>query len=52
MIRLVPALLLLLAACGESGLPEPRNDEVRVTGGGIGVDISGTAQIGVSGSYD
>ena len=53
MIRLAPAiLLLLLAACGESGLPEPRDDEVWVTGGGVAVDISGTAEIGVSGSYD
>lgn len=53
MIRLVPTVfLLLLLGCGESGLPERRNDEIRVTGTGVAVDISGTAEIGVSGSYD
>ena len=51
-LRLGLPLLLLLSACGEASLPERRNDEVRVTGGGIGIDISGSAEIGFSGSYD
>ena len=53
MIRLIPILALgLLAACGQRELPERRNDRVAVTNTGVGITVTGTAKIGVSGSYD
>ena len=40
--------LLLLAACGADGLPEPVTPGIEATEGGVLIDVSGTATIGVS----
>ena len=37
------AVLLFLMGCGVDGAPEPK--------GGAGIEVSGTAKIGVSGSF-
>jgi hypothetical protein len=51
MTRLLAVSLLLLAACGEEAPPVPKSPRVAATDGGIAINLSGEATIGVSGSY-
>ncbi|SPJ24702.1 hypothetical protein [Palleronia abyssalis] len=50
MIRLLAAALIVLTACGEAAPPERRNPQIAVSDG-VSVSVSGTASIGVAGSF-
>ncbi len=52
MTRLAALLLLAaLPACGAEDAPEPVTPGITASGGGVDIDIGGTATIGVSGTF-